>query len=279
MKRIYDLYSDSSFVEPAIQIVNSYEKRVTWHPGRKTCAIPKNLNGFIGFTGRIYETYTKPMGKQSYEQHWIGIDIDAKDNPELDKKRVCEILPDARVRTSRSGNGLHALFKLEKPVLVPAGRNINQAITKNLQKYRDALSSSGIIPCSAHSLNFYLVGGKNEWVSDNDKTIQWADYGSDVSYCVGSGKTYDIETMSLEGKEFWHKLIDAGVVTLPIREKYSVVSKNIYKALKNTSFEFSTKSPMQNDEYNGFIHFNGQTADVIINADSGCVLTVDCGGF
>jgi hypothetical protein len=254
----------------------------SWYPGREAKLDLPTVEGVVGFTGKAYRSYDKDVIKSEHQQHWIGIDIDGKDNGgQVDANFVASLVPEGRVRISRSGCGCHVLFKLTNPYLVGKDHSVRPKINNTLKPYLDRLRANGVLPCTSHPSNFYLLGGLNKWVSYPETTINLNFDVLDVAIPADSGRGANINLNELSGRarRFFTLLQDKGIITINkgiIKGMYGIVSKTLYLTLVGSEFEFETVSTMQNNDVNGFIRCNGVVASVIIRADNKSVLDIYC---
>ena len=284
--QIMDMIEDMSFL---------YNKKISgwpqittpfcWLPGKhvgteintKSVLIDLMQKKQIGLTGRSFGNWKQPQSEQNYYQHWIAIDIDSGDNPELTPEKVASLLPEANIRTSRSGKGVHAYFKLAEPILVQRGHSLN--ISRILTPYRARLKANGINPCKANSLNFWVYGGKQQWVTRVSSSIVAKEVEEIPNKHLFSGDSWLLSSLDPMPQRFYLLLMEKGIIPKSplIASKYQIVSRQIYQATKDTPFAFETCSTMQNNDFNGFLSCDGINVSIYICADGKIVNQFMCG--
>lgn len=262
------LYSHA--IRPSHMAVQMVEKDGFWYPGNRVSSRSINSENPVGFTGRIYESYSKSKNEQSWLLAWFGIDIDDISEQGIDIFAVNRTLyPYASTRVSKSGNGLHCIFKC-KPILMKVGDNpkrhieytLRQWVTEHPDGSRTLTSLPNVRLCSSRGINFYLHGGvkgKNRWLSESDHLNELQiDFSNSCTKCCNRSNedtTVSIAEIEGEARDLVGILQKEGEIPKgdKVATKYEVHIKGIYKALKGTPFEFTTKSPMKSKEW----HING----------------------
>lgn len=279
-------------IRPSHMAVQMVEKDGFWYPGNKITDRSINSANPVGFTGRIYETYSKPKNEQSWLLAWFGIDIDDIKEQGIDIFEVNRALyPYASTRLSKSGNGLHCIFKI-KPVLMKVGDNpkkhieytLRQWVTENVDKSRVLTALPNVRLCSSKGFNFFLYGGekgKNRWLSESDYINELQiDFSDSCSKCCRSKEDNSVLISEIEGEARDLVLLLQKEKELPegdsVATKYEVHIKSVYRALKGTPFEFTTKSPMKTKEWhiNGFITISHTGVRLWSFADNGFILDI-----
>ena len=98
---------------------------------------------------------------------WAGLDIDSDDNPRFSQdelaQTVARVCPQASLRRSCGGSGLHAFFRLQSPVQLPTV--YANVYTRNLTRpFVSALDEAGVTVCKSDSRMFWVAGGRNAWL-------------------------------------------------------------------------------------------------------------------
>jgi len=173
------------------ELVNWLFERATLHPQlgfagkdkRAWCWIPgtKPMNHetvtraiksapLRGCTQLAYGEVYKPMATQQCEICWVGLDIDAEDNPGLPLAELSHGWFASMVRTSCSGKGLHVIYRLDNPV--PCTSETAGRLVKAIAApFKAEIEATGIHVCKADKRMFWLHGGENEIISRDDDLV------------------------------------------------------------------------------------------------------------
>lgn len=280
------------------------EKKCKWFPGR----FPKKISQivlnpafllYLGWTGRLYQerdSYEKINYETSYQQAWIGIDLD-----EIPLKLVEPLyklhLP-CSIRCSKSGVdldektvGLHLLFKVNQETGgYKVGERSNEDIKNTLRPFVTLLEGIGIKTCQANFRPFHLWvhGGGNRWFKKTDETIKMDRSG--ISSTTGMGQAtgsneVDTSKWNQLGRDFMKLMRSEGILNSdPIQsDRIQIYVKRMYDTMVGSGdsrFFFKTKSPMRtNQTYhnNGFLSLTATTISLFTNADNQIVWVRDVG--
>lgn len=293
------LYPNINQEYQAIQFIlarKDTKQAVAWYPGKRAKQwdwqkIEKSLHKYlIGFTGRSFRSYEISKDRQSYQLHWVGIDID---DIEISKQTINKILSllenkISQIRLSTGGHGLHLIFRLVKPVSFESGIRVGKIIKANLLESVQKLETGGIPVCCYSGGVFYMLGGKQQALYTNldsffdfNQTIQ-----SNQKFDVISQSSQDFDLdllrkqakLTPQGRLFFKLLSDDSILQSMVAcNRASIYAKRIYQALKGTKFEFETKSPMASDfaHPNGFLFKRNNNICLYINADDKIVLSFE----
>jgi hypothetical protein len=102
--------------------------------------------------------------------HWVGIDIDAGDNPTIDLLKYPNYPKNFSARTSTSGKGVHLIGRLSHPITCCYHQK-NSIIKALTQPYVNALGDSGVEVCKAGFSVFYMLGGEQRWLCQTPALI------------------------------------------------------------------------------------------------------------
>lgn len=142
---------------------------INWCP--KAChagSMPQVVDR-IGCWGGTVETYEKGFNEQPVHLAFLSIDVDHKDNPQVCLvSRVTAALPEAMVRTSTSGMGVHVFIRAETPFEYPSRVEALQAAQKLSEPYADRLVQAGVKPDIVGTNMLWVTGGKQETIQDGD---------------------------------------------------------------------------------------------------------------
>lgn len=94
---------------------------------------------------------------------WVGIDVD-------EPGTTLPPMPGWSVRTSRSGNGFHLIQRLATPALTTAG-SAGVVVKAIAGAGADRLREFGVPVCKADRRMFWMVGGRNAWISRTDEFV------------------------------------------------------------------------------------------------------------
>lgn len=116
-----------------------------------------------GCTQLAYEKAFSPMAGQRCEICWVGLDVDAEDNPDVDI--IGHVYPQASmVRTSGSGLGVHVIYRLAEPVAC-TNETANVIIKHITAPLVADLAHAGIKVCKSDRRMYWMIGGKNRIIS------------------------------------------------------------------------------------------------------------------
>ena len=148
-----------------------------WLPGRKESINPERLiraSVIAGCTPRAYLFPTAPMAAQECWVCWVGLDIDDV-GPEAAPLVRSALGPGWSLRSSNSGNGLHAIARLDKPLFCSTAQS--QTVVKRITAPAvERCQADGIEVCKADCRVFWLVGGKQQWIHQSP---EWLDIEAD----------------------------------------------------------------------------------------------------
>lgn len=258
---------DAQGYKPQIIIANRGTKSVLkWMPGDyiTKCRFDIDPSKYlIGFTGQYYKDYEIPKKQQTPIACWLGVDIDL---PSRDKwmetytKLLGSISNAGSIRSSTRGNGFHVIFRLSRPMT-----KINRAnIVATLKPYTDAITKAGVEICSKGQV-FYLLGGLQQWLCVTPNRIDPVEDTQPVPY---RDVTIPVDmSLNRDGQELAKLLATVGV---PLNgNKTDIYIKDVYNALKDTPYEFETKSPMKSTDHhiNGFISYDNLFLYIYAAAD------------
>jgi len=169
---LVDWLFDRTTLRPQLGFAGKDKRAWCWLPGAKkfrpeTAVRAIEKAPLRGCTQLAYENLFEPMTGQRCEIAWVGLDIDAEDNPATDLTALA--YPGASmVRTSCSGQGIHLIYRLEQPILCTheTANRIIKTITAPL------VENLGTIKvCKADRRMFWLCGGKNEILAQSDERL------------------------------------------------------------------------------------------------------------
>ena len=174
---------------PQLGLADEGKQALVWLPGRRSkpagVQVDSSRVKFLGCTNRAYQSVYEAMESQRSAITCAMVDIDHGDqNAELQKPNrlvaaVSEAISDdlgltGSLRSSCGGLGLHVLFRLSAPVLLPAnpGRGAHTAITQHiLRPLVQKIEAAGVHVCKSDSRMFWLWGGANEGLMTTERLL------------------------------------------------------------------------------------------------------------
>ncbi len=169
---LVDWLFDRATLRPQLGFAGKDKRAWLWLPGAKTPQHEKIIRTMEsaplkGCTQLAYANIFAPTIGQRCEIAWVGLDIDAEDNPATDLTALT--YPGASmVRTSCSGQGIHLIYRLEQPILC-THETANRVIKMITAPLVEALGTIKV--CKADRRMFWLVGGKNQILSQTDERL------------------------------------------------------------------------------------------------------------
>lgn len=167
---------------PQIGLAGVDKRALIWCPGNKPTSpdrfrevLVSPLLQFYGLTNRAYQDCWSSQHNQTARLCWSGLDIDAEDNPGYKPddlaNHVARLLPEASIRRSCGGSGLHAFLRFSNPVDLPTifANTYTKAINRD---YVARLSEAGISVCKSDSRMFWVAGGRNVWLKQVETRIE-----------------------------------------------------------------------------------------------------------
>jgi len=163
---------EKATMRPQLGFAGMDKRAWAWVPG-KAAACTETLSRAAssaplrGATQVAYENWFAPMAGQRCEIVWVGLDIDADDNPMTDLAGI-DFPGASMVRTSCGGSGVHVIYRLDKPIACThetAGR-IVKLITAPLVE-----QLGSIHVCKSDRRMFWLWGGANRVLKCTDDLL------------------------------------------------------------------------------------------------------------
>ena len=148
-----------------------------WLPGRakQTAAqIQSRLPqcALFGCTQAAYPHPFHPAHDQDGKICWLGLDVDQQEIPQPELiERIADLIPQASIRTSTGGQGLHVILRLAD-CLTAHNSILGELVRLGAAPYKQILEQAGIKVCKADKRMFWLVGGFNQWIKQTDATIE-----------------------------------------------------------------------------------------------------------
>lgn len=250
--------------KPQLGFAGEDKRAWCWLPGRKTTTtetISRSMEyaPLRGCSQVSYESWWEPMAGQKCWIHWVGLDIDAEDNPDgIDLQLILKTNP-SMIRYSVSGKGIHVIYRLKEPVLCTheTANKIIKRITKPLVE-----AVAPIHVCKSDKRMFWFFGGKNVMVEMTDAVLD---------PCIS-----DLEIATLEPQEVRQDF----EVTPKVREWLEKLGiKSIHKSipiyvgdmvnlLREAGENVTTKSSCRgNGQLNGYLDLTPTSISLFAYAD------------
>lgn len=258
------------------QVIYSLGKKsMAWYPGNSDklsyqLKLPNNWQ-LKGYTGRYYKSlYTNKL-QQDYVIAWAGIDIDDYNN----WKVIANIVPEATIRSSKSGKGLHLFFRFSEIIHIKDGEIKGAIVKESLKPYVAKLIDIGLEKhiCKWDGNVFWTeaVSVVQPIYRISLKTIPFINPVEVNIYSKYKSSGEFEKELTEEGQRFINFLRFHGLVHqdyLPIKQ--GIYVKEWYKALKGTPYAFTTKSPMKslNAHGNGFFVIHQGMFKIFASADN-----------
>ena len=245
-EELIDWLFDRATLRPQLGFAGKDKRAWLWLPGAKPIQYEKVTRAIEsaplrGCTQLAYANLFEPMAGQRCEIAWVGLDIDAEDNPATDLTSLDYPLA-SMVRTSCSGRGVHVIYRLAEPILCTheTANRIVKSITAPLV---EALGTIKV--CKADKRMFWLFGGNNRILAQSDERLAV----NLTPIAPGNMPTNEplIAVTPLIAE--W-----AGKLGVSIRKSTPVYIGDIIKRLAEMGEVVRTKSSMRgNGQVNGYI--------------------------
>lgn len=169
---LIDWLFDRATLRPQLGFAGKDKRAWLWLPGAKPIQYEKVTRAIEsaplrGCSQVAYANIFEPMAGQRCEIAWVGLDIDAEDNPAIDLTAL-EYPGASMVRTSCSGQGIHLIYRLEQPILC-THETANRIIKQITAPLVEALGTIKV--CKADKRMFWLFGGENRILAQSDERL------------------------------------------------------------------------------------------------------------
>ena len=243
---LIDWLFEKTNLKPQLGFSGRDKRGWLWLPGKsmpkhETIARAMSKAPLKGCSGCAYEDWFKPMAGQRCEICWVGLDIDAEDNPGVDLTAIDYHA--SMVRTSCSGKGVHVIHKLAEPVTCTheTANRIVKTITAPLVKALD------VKVCKADKRMFWMIGGENRIVSQSDWVLR-PDIDMPVLQSITAPPTTDFQVTPLI-QEWLVKLNISGV-----RKSTPIYIAEVVDLLRGLGEKVETRSSCRgNGQINGYL--------------------------
>jgi hypothetical protein len=245
-EELIDWLFEQTKLRPQLGFAGRDKRAWCWLPGAKPMNHPTVVRAIEsaplrGCTQLAYANSFEPMAGQQCEIAWVGLDIDAEDNPGTDLTAL-EYPGASMVRTSCSGKGVHVLYRLAEPILC-THETANRLIKQVTAPLVGALGSVKV--CKADRRMFWLIGGENRIISQTDC---WLTVGIDPVIQSNTPIAEPLMDVSPLIREW------AGKLGVQIRKSTPVYVGDIITRLAEVGEIIRTKSSMRgNGQVNGYI--------------------------
>lgn len=176
---------------------------------------------------------------------WVGLDLDADDNPDIDLKTI--LFPESSMRTSRSGEGVHVMYRLEKPIFTTTA-HANRIIKSITEQF----DTGEYHICKRDRRMFWLVGGKQKWLQKSSILLKTPDIAPVSIH--GNFEKATIEGVSPKVQEWLQWFLSKNLIFTPKSDSIRVYIGDCVNALKERGERVTTKSRMSgNGQVNGYL--------------------------
>ena len=243
---LVDWLFDRSSLRPQLGFAGKDKRAWCWLPGAKkfrpeTAVRAIEKAPLRGCTQLAYANIFAPMAGQRCEICWVGLDIDAEDNPATDLTAL-DYPGASMVRTSCSGRGVHVIYRLAEPILCTheTANRIVKSITAPLV---EALGPIKV--CKADRRMFWMVGGENRIISLTDERL-----AAQIAPVIQSNTPINEPLIAVTPLiAEW-----AGKLKVGIRKSTPCYVGDIIKRLADAGEIVQTRSSMRgNGQINGYI--------------------------
>jgi hypothetical protein len=244
-EELIDWLFEQTKLRPQLGFAGRDKRAWCWLPGAKPMNHPTVVRAIEsaplrGCTQLAYANSFEPMAGQRCEIAWVGLDIDAEDNPGTDLTTI-DYPGASMVRTSCSGRGVHVIYRLAEPILCTheTANRIIKALTTPL------VADMGVHVCKADRRMFWLIGGENRIVSQTDVWLTVNVPFTPQSNISLAEPLFEVTPLIQE----W-----AGKLGVGIRKSTPVYVGDIITRLGEMGEVIRTKSSMRgNGQVNGYI--------------------------
>lgn len=222
--------------------------RITWCPKADEARKPEWSRSHppqrIGVWGGAVETYDKGFNQQPVELVFIGLDIDHKksDNAHVPigelPARVAAILPQALVRTSTGGLGVHVFLILDKPIRCGSKAAAQNVAECAAVQYVSTLKQNGVEADIVARNMLWVTGGKQRTIQVGGTiSVEWdAVYEKTETVetlpVAGSGDAVRYDQLGQKCRDILASLHLAGLInSLDIKSRYLLHIKPVQDAL------------------------------------------------
>jgi hypothetical protein len=206
------------------------------------------------------------MHNQSCWVCWVGLDIDDV----TDAGPVIAALGEPwSVRKSHSGNGLHALARLETPLFcthAQSGTVVKQITASHVAR----LATAGIEVCKADCRVMWLEGGKQEWMRKDEGWLRPQIAAPTSPKEAARGRpVVDLSALKPGIAEWAKRFIDAGVIR-SLQPGQSCYLKDAVEVIKAAGETAPTRSSLR-AKSGGFIDIRADHIQLWAHADGGVI--------
>ena len=253
---------------------------------------PSTAPHAIGFRGLMVQDYEQPLSEQGLVRlSWVGLDIDAEDNPQVCQELRLGSLADyvqsllcaspAVVRCSKSGQGAHVIIPLSETEMMTYDRA--KVVSKRIaQKFIDRLKDEHIECCVTGLPNLWLYtqGGKQRTLTVPHELYHPSPQELDFSGVVPNGVTRLEPVGATKFTGLAARVIGAltadGIIPPDLPGKTQVNVGRVRRSLSRIGIEFETKSKCRIEhegETNGWVELQSDgSVRLISNPDDNKVV-------
>ncbi len=260
-QELIDWLFEKTTRKPQIGFATRLKRALCWIPGKdptrpSTVTWAMEKADLQGCTQLAFDDWFQPMKMQTCEVCWVGLDIDADDNPGKDliewvNSQPKSLMCSSMVRTSCSGKGLHVIYRLAQPINTNP-QFAGQLVKAVALKYKEMVEAEGIHVCKADRRMFWLMGGSNQVLFRNDTNwVVPTEGGGQVRQPLIHKLQEEAQGMELsENIKRWADALGLN----PYRKSTPVYVGELVLKLRSLGEKVDTKSPCSgNGNINGYI--------------------------
>jgi len=256
-------------LKPQLGFARADKSAMLWLPGAKptkptTVTWAMEKAALRGCTQLAFPDWFAPANQQPVEITWVGLDIDQEDNKlhltdTMTLQKILTTRP-SMIRTSCSGKGLHVIYRLDQPILTThqlSGRSVKLIALP----MKEAVEALGIHVCKADRRMFWLTGGKNAEIYQDNGAFLTPPHIIEARELKAA---YERATMEVsDGIRVW-----AEKLKLPIRKSLPVYVGDVVLLLRGFGEKVETKSPCSgNGNVNGYVDISQHSISLWSYAD------------
>jgi hypothetical protein len=208
------------------------------------------------------------MRDQSCWICWVGLDIDDINVVEHGDRILLALGPGWSLRTSHSGNGLHAIARVGTPIFCHHSQSgsVVKQVTKN---YVDILESIGVSVCKADCRVFWLVGGAQQWWQQSGEFLK-----TGIVAPASPRESLSVPTVDLSGlkpgiAEWVERFLRAGVIR-SLQPHQTCYLRDAVEVIQAAGENVQTRSSLR-PKSGGFIDLTADSIQLWAHADGGVI--------
>lgn len=246
------------------------KRALFWVPGKKKAACSEQPT-FWGCTQLAFPVGTD-FAVGPCRICWLGIDVDL-DSALTHEQTLGLVRLGCSIRTSSGGNGVHLIWRLNRPVEVDYEAS-GRAVKGMLAERREQVAR--IVPvCSADRRMFWLWGGKNRWLHQTQERIEPSEHWQISGGRAGPDSAEIGEFVMGAGVRQWvEKMVADRVLSGTVGPSNRVHLGTVVPWLRSMGQIIATKSGLSASWHvNGHLDISENRLALYSYADSGFIWT------